>query len=140
MTEIEKIINELGCELYDTESTSENGRAIYRVYITKAGGVSMEDCENVSRMLSPIYDVMPPIAGDKWFLEVSSPGLERKLSKIEHFARSVGELAKITLTDKSVVLGEIKAVSDGIITLSTADGEASVSFGDIKKARTYIEW
>lgn len=140
MTEIEKIINELGCELYDTESTSENGRAIYRVYITKAGGVSMEDCENVSRMLSPIYDVMPPISGDKWFLEVSSPGLERKLSKIEHFARSVGELAKITLADKSVVLGEIKAVSDGIITLSTADGEASVSFSDIKKARTYIEW
>lgn len=140
MTEIEKIINELGCELYDTESTSENGRAIYRVYITKAGGVSMEDCENVSRMLSPIYDVIPPISGDKWFLEVSSPGLERKLSKIEHFARSVGELAKITLADKSVVLGEIKVVSDGIITLSTADGEASVSFSDIKKARTYIEW
>ena len=54
MSEIEKIIKELGCELYDTESVSENGRAIYRVYITKSGGVSLDECQKVSQMLSPI--------------------------------------------------------------------------------------
>ena len=47
MSEIEKIIKELGCELYDTESVSENGHAIYRVYITKSGGVSLDECQKV---------------------------------------------------------------------------------------------
>ena len=112
MSEIEKIIKELGCELYDTESVSENGHAIYRVYITKSGGVSLDECQKVSQMLSPIYDVMPPISGDKWFLEVSSTGLERKLTKIEHFKLSIGEKAKITLNDKSVITGDIKAVDN----------------------------
>lgn len=140
MSEIENIIKQAGCELYDTESVSENGRAIYRVYITKAGGVSMEDCEKVSHLLSPIYDVMPPVSGDKWFLEVSSPGLERKLSKIEHFAHSLGELAKITLNDKSVIIGQIKAVNDEIITILSDEDEQKISFNDIKKARTFIEW
>lgn len=140
MNEIEKIIKELGCDLYDTESVSENGRAIYRVYITKAGGVSMDDCQKVSQMLSPIYDVIPPISGDKWFLEVSSPGLERKLSKIEHFKLSLGEKTKITLNDKSVISGEIKAVDNEIITILADESEQKISFNDIKKARTFIEW
>ena len=136
MSEIEKIIKELGCELYDTESVSENGRAIYRVYITKSGGVSLDECQKVS----PIYDVMPPISGDKWFLEVSSPGLERKLTKIEHFKLSLGQKAKITLNDKSVITGDIKAVDNEIITILADEGEQKISFNDIKKARTFIEW
>ena len=140
MSEIEKIIKELGCELYDTESVSENGHAIYRVYITKSGGVSLDECQKVSQMLSPIYDVMPPISGDKWFLEVSSPGLERKLTKIEHFILSLGEKAKITLNDKSVITGDIKAVDNEIITILADEGEQKISFNDIKKARTFIEW
>ena len=140
MSEIEKIIKELGCELYDTESVSENGHAIYRVYITKSGGVSLDECQKVSQMLSPIYDVMPPISGDKWFLEVSSPGLERKLAKIEHFKLSLGEKAKITLNDKSVITGEIKAVDNEIITILADEGEQKISFNDIKKACTFIEW
>lgn len=140
MSEIKSIIKQAGCELYDTESVSENGHAIYRVYITKAGGVSMDDCQKVSQMLSPIYDVMPPVSGDKWFLEVSSPGLERKLSKIEHFKLSLGEKAKITLNDKSVIIGEIKAVDNEIITILSESGEQKISFNDIKKARTFIEW
>ena len=140
MSEIEKIIKELGCELYDTESVSENGRAIYRVYITKSGGVSLDECQKVSQMLSPIYDVMPPISGDKWFLEVSSPGLERKLTKIEHFKLSLGEKVKITLNDKSVITGDIKAVDNEIINILADKGEQKISFNDIKKARTFIAW
>ena len=140
MTEIESIIKELGCELYDTELASENGHAIYRVYITKNGGVSMEDCEKVSRALSPIYDVIPPVSGDKWFLEISSPGLERKLSTIGHFNKSIGEKAKITLNDKSAISGEIKAVNDEIITILSETGEQEIPFNEIKKAKTFIEW
>lgn len=137
--DLASIISQCGVKLYDSELTSENSRTIYRVYIIKEGGVSLEDCENVSRVLSPIFDVMAPVEGE-YFLEVSSPGLERKLSKIEHFALSLGEEAKITLNDKSVFIGKIISVDGEIITFSNDDGKSKFSFNEIKKAKTFIQW
>lgn len=137
--DLASIISQCGAKLYDSELTSENSRTIYRVYIIKDGGVSLDDCERVSRALSPIFDAMAPVAGE-YFLEVSSPGLERKLSKIEHFKLSIGENAKITLNDKSSFIGKILSVDDGIITLSVDNEESKISFNDIKKARTFIQW
>ena len=63
LQELEKLLEGCGVALYDTEVASENGRQIYRVYITKSSGVNLEDCEAVSKLLSPIYDVMPPVSG-----------------------------------------------------------------------------
>ncbi len=137
--DLASIISQCGVKLYDSELTSQNSRTIYRVYIIKDGGVSLEDCENVSRVLSPIFDVMAPVEGE-YFLEVSSPGLERKLSKIEHFALSLGEEAKITLNDKSVFIGKIISVDGEIITFSNDDGKSKFSFNEIKKAKTFIQW
>lgn len=137
--DLASIISQCGVKLYDSELTSQNSRTIYRVYIIKEGGVSLEDCEKVSRVLSPIFDVMAPVEGE-YFLEVSSPGLERKLSKIEHFALSLGEEAKITLNDKSVFIGKIISVDGEIITFSNDDGKSKFSFNEIKKAKTFIQW
>ena len=137
--DLASIISQCGGKLYDSELTSQNSRTIYRVYIIKDGGVSLEDCEKVSRVLSPIFDVMAPVEGE-YFLEVSSPGLERKLSKIEHFALSLGEEAKITLNDKSVFIGKIISVDGEIITFSNDDGKSKFSFNEIKKAKTFIQW
>lgn len=137
--DLASIIEQTGARLYDSEITSENGRAIYRVYIIKDGGVSLDDCEAVSRVLSPIFDAVPPVSGE-YFLEVSSPGLERKLSKIEHFKLSINEVAKITLNDKSQIIGKIIAVDDDIINIKDDGGEHKISFNDIKKARTFIQW
>lgn len=137
--DLASIISQCGVKLYDSEITSQNSRTIYRVYIIKDGGVSLEDCEKVSRVLSPIFDVMAPVEGE-YFLEVSSPGLERKLSKIEHFALSLGEEAKITLNDKSVFIGKIISVDGEIITFSNDDGKSKFSFNEIKKAKTFIQW
>lgn len=137
--DLASIISQCGVKLYDSELTSQNSRTIYRVYIIKDGGVSLEDCEKVSRVLSPIFDVMAPVEGE-YFLEVSSPGLERKLSKIEHFALSLDEEAKITLNDKSVFIGKIISVDGEIITFSNDDGKSKFSFNEIKKAKTFIQW
>lgn len=137
--DLASIISQCGVKLYDSELTSQNSRTIYRVYIIKDGGVSLEDCEKVSRVLSPIFDVMAPVEGE-YFLEVSSPGLERKLSKIEHFALSLGEEVKITLNDKSVFIGKIISVDGEIITFSNDDGKSKFSFNEIKKAKTFIQW
>ena len=139
MVDLNALASECGLEFYDCETVSENGKTIYRVFVSKTGGVSLDDCEKLSRILSPIFDVEPPVSGE-YFLEVSSPGLERKLSKIEHFSKSIGELVKITTSEKDKICGKILKFEDENLFLATTDGEICIKFSDIKKAKTYIEW
>ncbi|HIC7091942.1 TPA: ribosome maturation factor RimP, partial [Campylobacter jejuni] len=113
---LEALCKEAGLSFYDDELVSENGRKIYRIYVQKEGGVNLDDCARLSEILSPIFDVEPPVNGE-YFLEVSSPGLERKLSKIEHFAKSIGELVKIATNEKEKFEAKIIAVDDENITL-----------------------
>lgn len=138
MDNLNQLVKECGVELYDTEIVNENSRTIYRVYITKKGGVNLDDCEKVSRLLSPIFDVTPPISGE-YTLEVSSPGVERKLEKPKHYISSIGELVRIntTLLD---VRGEILSADDNSVTLKTEDGILTIDYINIKKAKTYLEW
>ncbi|NLK66074.1 MAG: ribosome maturation factor RimP [Campylobacteraceae bacterium] len=139
MTNLDALVKECGVSLYDTEIANENGRTIYRVYIIKSGGVSLDDCERVSKLLSPIFDVEPPIAG-QYMLEVSSPGLERKLTKPEHFINSIGEKAKVTTVANDKFQGEIVGFVGDTLTIKDTDTLFEIKFSDIKKARTYIEW
>ncbi|MCI6988023.1 MAG: ribosome maturation factor RimP [Campylobacter sp.] len=139
MVDLALIANECGVKFYDSEIVSENDCTIFRVYITKDGGVSLDDCENLSRILSPIFDVKPPVNRD-YILEVSSPGLERKLSKKEHFANSIGELVKLTLNNKEKFSGEIVSFNGESLTIKTDEKEQNFSINDIKLAKTYVDW
>lgn len=139
MVELSSLIAQCGVKFYGVESQSLNERTIYRVFITKEGGVSLDDCEKVSRLLSPIFDVEPPVNGD-WILEVSSPGIERKLATLDHFANSINELVKITDKDNQKFEGKLTGVNNDEIILQTKDEKFKINFNDIKKAKTYIEW
>ncbi|EOJ1016211.1 ribosome maturation factor RimP [Campylobacter jejuni] len=138
---LEALCKEAELSFYDDELVSENGKKIYRIYVQKEGGVNLDDCARLSAILSPIFDVEPPVNGE-YFLEVSSPGLERKLSKIEHFAKSIGELVKITTNEKEKFEAKIIAVDDENITLENLENKekTTINFNDIKKARTFIQW
>ncbi|AVS36620.1 ribosome maturation factor RimP [Campylobacter jejuni] len=138
---LEALCKEAGLSFYDDELVSENGRKIYRIYVQKEGGVNLDDCVRLSEILSPIFDVEPPVNGE-YFLEVSSPGLERKLSKIEHFAKSIGELVKIATNEKEKFEAKIIAVDDENIILENLETQekTTINFNDIKKARTFIIW
>ncbi|QJE52415.1 ribosome maturation factor RimP [Campylobacter sp. CFSAN093227] len=138
---LEALCKEAGLSFYDDELVSENGRKIYRIYVQKEGGVNLDDCARFSEILSPIFDVEPPVNGE-YFLEVSSPGLERKLSKIEHFAKSIGELVKIATNEKEKFEAKIIAVDDENIILENLETQekTTINFNDIKKARTFIIW
>jgi len=88
-----------GVNLYDLEIVTEGGRRIVRLYISKArelGPVSVDDCYRVSQALSLQLDVDDPIPF-QYDLEVSSPGLERKLTKDWHFKEAIGETLRLTL-------------------------------------------
>lgn len=82
---------------------------------------------------------MPPVSGD-WILEVSSPGLERKLSKPEHFAKSISEMAKIILNDKSEIVGTIVSANGDDIVINDGAQNINLNFNNIKKAKTFIQW
>jgi len=144
MTTKETIINILhDCEveLYDLETVSENEQKIFRIYVTSAAQkVNLDKCAQVTRILSPILDLEPPICGE-YTLEVSSPGIERPLKKMEHYVGSIGEDVKIKLINTDKIIGKLNLVEDKKLTVIEYDGEVTViSMDDIDKARTYYKW
>ena len=85
-----------GVSVYDVEYVKEGSTCYLRVYIDKPGGVSILDCEKVSRALSDELDRVDPIP-DAYILEVSSPGLGRSLKKDKHLQASIGEEVEVKL-------------------------------------------
>lgn len=138
---LEALCKEVGLSFYDDELVSENGKKIYRIYVQKEGGVRLDDCAKLSEILSPIFDVEPPINGE-YFLEVSSCGLERKLSKLDHFAKSINELVKITTNEKEKIEAKILSVENENIILENLETQEkiTINFNDIKKAKTFVQW
>ncbi|MDR2342363.1 MAG: ribosome maturation factor RimP [Campylobacteraceae bacterium] len=136
---IEKLIESCGVKLYDTESVTENGHKIFRVYITSKDGINLGKCEEISKILSPIFDLNPPISGHYYF-EVSSPGIERNLKLPKHFKASVGERVKINLDNEENIKGIIKNADDDSVEVSEDNNLQKILYKNIKKARTYFEW
>ena len=92
---LETTVERLGFELADLELL-EGTHGLLRLFIDNEAGISLEDCEAVSRQVSALLDVEDPVSGD-YSLEVSSPGLNRRLVKAEHFERFAGENVKVKL-------------------------------------------
>ena len=137
--EVKKVVEDHGAELYDEEVVSEDGRTLYRVYVTKKGGVDLDLCADISRDLSPMLDVYPPVSG-QYNLEVSSPGVERTLKTPEHFEKSVGEKVNLKLSSGDRVKGTLKGFEEGEIILETEHGVERFPLSEVRKARTYFEW
>ena len=138
-TDIKNLVESIGLHLYDTSIVTENGETIYRVSVLGEGGTSLDQCVEATRLISPLLDVTSPVQGE-YRLEVSSPGIERKLKSLEHFLFSIGEKVKLTLQDKTKLQGELKAVEGETLRVETEEGLHEVGFGDIVKASTYFEW
>ena len=122
------IVEERGCILWDVEYVKEGGQWFLRVYIDKAEGVSIDDCEAVSRAIDPVLDEKDPIA-ESYTFEVSSAGLDRQLKKPEHFAQFIGEEAEVRLyrpiDGAKQYTGTLLAYSNGDVTLRV-NGEEKV--------------
>ena len=93
---IEPTIERLGFELTDLEVRLSGQGGLLRLTIDKPDGIDLDDCEKVSHAVSALLDVEDPVPGN-YNLEVSSPGLDRKLTKVEHFQRFEGETLKVTM-------------------------------------------
>ena len=93
---LEPTIARLGYELSDLELRLSGGSGVVRVFIDHPDGIGLDDCEKVSLAVSALLDVEDPVPGN-YDLEVSSPGLDRKLTKPEHFQRFAGETVKVEM-------------------------------------------
>jgi len=131
---LEPTVQAQGCELYDLEYVKEGGERILRLFIDTETGVALNDCERVSRAVELVLDENDPIQGN-YRLQVGSPGVERKLTKPEHFKRYVGSKIQVRLysphtTDDAVVMGRKKfkgvltAFEDNKITITDDDGQS----------------
>lgn len=138
--DIQKMVESIGLSLYDTQTLNENGQVIYRVSVTASGGVTLDQCSAVTHLINPLLDVTPPMGGE-YRLEVSSPGIERRLKTLEHFQQSIGEKVLLSTVEKEKIEGELIAVDGDVIVVDSKEtGKHSIPFRTISKARTFFEW
>ena len=119
------IVEEYGFELVDVEYVKEGSNWYLRAYIDKPGGITVDDCEEVSRALSDLLDEEDFIS-ENYILEVSSPGLDRPLKKEKDFARSIGKDVEIRLykaIDKQKEFtGTLTSYDADSVTITMEDG------------------
>ena len=138
------IVEEYGFELVDVEYVKEGGTWYLRSYIDKPGGITVDDCEMVSRRLSDILDREDYIE-DSYIMEVSSPGLGRPLKKEKDFARSIGEEVEIRtyrmVDKKKEFTGILKAYDKDTVTIGMEDGSEMIfDKGDIALIRLAFDF
>ena len=138
------IVEEYGFELVDVEYVKEGGTWYLRSYIDKPGGISIDDCEKVSRRLSDLLDEKDFIV-DPYIMEVSSPGLGRPLKKEKDFRRSLGrevEVRTYRMIDRSKEFtGTLEAYDEEGVTIILADGaKKTVEKGDIALVRLAFDF
>jgi len=140
---IEPEVEALGYELADLLVRLGGGRGLLRLYIDGPNGVGLDDCEKVSRQVSAILDVEDPIPGD-FNLEVSSPGLDRRLVKPEHFERFAGSRVKVKLRRAIDGRRKVRGIligldGDGIVVREEGDVDHRVALVDVDIARVVPE-
>lgn len=132
------VVAGLGYELWEIEYAPRAGGGLLRLYIDAAEGISLDDCERVSRAVSATLDEADPIPG-QYTLEVSSPGLDRVLRTQAHFARFAGERVKLEMMHpidgRKRFQGRLQQVGESDITLEMDGGIVSLPIDEIHRAR-----
>ena len=139
----ERVAVSEGLTLVDVELKGSGGSRLLRVYIDKPQGISHADCELVSEQLSTILDVEDPFPGS-YTLEVSSPGLDRRLVKPSDFAHFAGRKARVVVRepvdDQKVLEGRLAGFEAGRVRLDLGDaGLKELELSNIQKARLVVE-
>ena len=144
--DIESMVKSVDLQLYDTVVVNENDETIFRVSVIsnssedgKRKSVSLDQCVELTHLISPLLDVTPPVSGE-YRLEVGSPGIERKLTTLDHFKKSVGENVSLVLDAKEKCKGKLVKVEGNTLFVEKEGQLHEVDFNVVKKAKTYFEW
>ena len=145
MEKLENIIKEI-CKaqhvaLYDMEIKPTSKGKVLVIYITKVGGITVSDCQSISRKISNVLDEEDLITG-RYFLEVSSPGLERKLTQKKHYKSAINEMVLITYQEEDKTIfkkGKLIEVQPEFLIIKQKDESIKIDFRSIKKAKTVFD-
>ena len=146
ITEIaERVAEPEGIDIVEVQLLGGGKARLLRIFIDKIEGVSHKECEFISQQVGTILDVEDVIPGDSYTLEVSSPGVERKLTKPQDFTRFTGQKVKFVLREpvenQSRWEGTLAGFSDGLIALEPAAGKViHFPLDKVEKANLKFEW
>lgn len=141
---IKKKINDLGYDLYDVEYAKEGKNYFLRIFIDKESGIDLNDCETVNDAISDLLDDADYIK-EQYYLEVSSPGIERVLRKDKHFEKSIGLEVEIKLFKKDddgnkEYTGILEAYNKDNIIINENEKKHIIKKTDIAHAKTIYNW
>lgn len=135
---LESTVEALGFELWGLEYLSQGRHTLLRLFIDSENGISVDDCALVSQQVSSVLDVEDPISGD-YTLEVSSPGMDRVLFKLEQFPAYVGEMVELRLRapfeGRRKFKGTLKGIEGEDVVVQVDDHEYLIPHSVIDKAR-----
>ena len=137
----EPVVREEGCSLWDVEYVREAGSWYLRLYIDKEGGVSIDDCERISRRMDPILDEADPIP-DSYVFEVGSAGAERQLKRPEDFEQFMGSEVELKLYQprdgKKLYVGSLAAYDNGDVSLTVGKEEIRFAKAQIAQVKLHV--
>ena len=141
----ERVGGDVGLEIVEVQLLGGGNSRVLRIFIDKPEGVTHADCEYISQNVGTILDVEDVVPGSGYTLEVSSPGLERKLTKPREFERFVGRKVNVVLRqpveNQKHWVGDLKSFAQGIITLEPSPGRnVQFPFEQVEKANLKFEW
>ena len=140
---IEPIIEKIGYELYDVEYAKEGKDYFLRIFIDKNEGIDLNDCEKVNDTVNPILDAADYIK-EQYFLEISSPGIERTLRKDKHLKQNIGEKVEIKLfkpiNKQKNIIGILKDYNAEQIEIETSEEVCKIDRKNISIIKTVYEW
>lgn len=133
-----------GIDLWDVELLGSGASRTLRLYIDKPGGVTHADCELISQQVGTVLDVEDIVPGGAYHLEVSSPGVERRLSRIDHYALCAGKKVKVLLRNEIAgrkrIDGMIEGVENETVIIADEGESIRLRLDEIEKANLKFEW
>lgn len=141
---VEPIIEKIGYDLYDVEYAKEGKNYFLRIFIDNEKGIDLNDCEKVNDSITDILDEANYIK-EQYFLEVSSPGVERTLRKDKHLKQNIGQQINIKLfkkdeNGKKEYLGKLKEFDELKITIEQDENEIQIERKNISQIKTVYNW
>ena len=141
---VEPIIEKIGYELYDVEYAKEGKNYFLRIFIDSEKGIDLNDCEKVNDAITDILDTENYIK-DQYFLEISSPGIERVLRKDKHLEKYIGtdinvKLFKKDENGKKEYLGKLKEYNKNEIVIEQEEKEIKIERKNISQIKTVYNW
>lgn len=141
---IQPIIEEIGYDLYDVEYAKEGKNYFLRIFIDNEKGIDLNDCEKVNEAITDILDEENYIK-EQYFLEVSSPGIERVLRKDKHLEQNIGEQINIKLfkkdeNEKKEYIGKLTKYDDSNIFIEQDENEVKIERKNISQIKTVYNW